>query len=305
MNGKPNFNRSGSRPGGSRSGGFGSGSERKFGSSSGRNMDRSPGGPGADRFERRRRYLLKAREDVRDQFTGKGASVVQSVRAIDDLDSAISLLFQRLKELSALNFPELKLDNEESYARVLREFGSREEFTEEGLKKLVGDAKAKELAEKSKASFGTAFNQEEKQAVQQLASAIAELQKSRKELDKFISHECGKVMRNVCTLIEPIVAARLLSAAGSLEKMASMPSSTIQVIGAEKSLFKHLRSGTPPPKHGIIFNCQIIRTAPKEKRGRIARVLAGKIAIAVKADAFTGNFIAEKLKADLEKALKK
>ncbi len=263
------------------------------------------GGPGGERFERRRRFLQQARERVREAFTGKGASLAQAVRAIDDVDSAVSLLFQRLKELFAINFPEFSLENEESFARVLSQLGRREDFDEAELAKLVGEQKAKQVMEKIGSSFGSGFSAEEAKAVQELAKAVHELQKNRKELEKFVSGEGHNVMKNVCHLIEPVVAARLLSAAGSLQKLAEMPSSTVQVIGAEKSLFKHLRSGTPPPKHGIIFNCQIVRTAPKDTRGRIARVLAGKIAIAAKADAFTGNFIAPKLKQDLEKALKK
>jgi len=92
----------------------------------------------------------------------------------------------------------------------------------------------------------------------------------------------------------------LIAQAGGLSKLASFPSSTVQVIGAEKALFKHLRSGSPPPKHGLIFQHVLISTSPKHARGKIARALAAKIAIAAKADAYSHNFIAEKLKEQFE-----
>ena len=91
---------------------------------------------------------------------------------------------------------------------------------------------------------------------------------------------------------------------GGLERLAKLPASTIQVIGAENALFKHLKTGSLPPKHGIIFNSAYIRSAPFEQRGRIARSLAAKLSIAAKADFYTGNFIAGKLKADLDKRVK-
>jgi len=301
----------GFRQGGERrQGGSSFGGARRSGSDFGGSRPSSFGGrsaadTGHERFERRRRFIDRARDAVKEAYTGKGASLIQSIRAIDDIDSAVSLLQMRLKEFSAINFPEFKLENEESFARVLREFGRREALVLEPLAKLVGETKATELISKSTAGFGAEFTEEEAVAVRSIASATAELYKSRRELEKFVNAECNVVLKNISFLIEPVVAARLLSAAGSLVRLAELPSSTIQVIGAEKSLFKHLRTGSPPPKHGLIFNCQMVRTAPKENRGSIARALSGKIAIAAKADAFTGNFIAPMLKEALEKTLSK
>ena len=110
--------------------------------------------------------------------------------------------------------------------------------------------------------------------------------------------------KNISTLIEPLLTARLISLAGGLEKLAKMSASTIQVIGAEKALFKHLRTGTQPPKHGLIFQSPLINAAPLHQRGKISRALATKLSIAAKADWFTGRFIADKLKATLDARLK-
>ena len=105
---------------------------------------------------------------------------------------------------------------------------------------------------------------------------------------------------NVCKIIGPNIGARLIAYAGGIEKLATMPAGTIQVLGAEKALFKHIKDGTPPPKHGVIFQHEMINKAPKNKRGKIARLLATKLAIAAKADAFTKNYIADELKKEIE-----
>jgi len=119
-----------------------------------------------------------------------------------------------------------------------------------------------------------------------------------------VQKEGQATLRNLSYLTDPLLASRLVTIAGGLARLAKMPGSTIQVIGAEKALFKHLRKGTKPPKHGILFQSPLVRGSPLEERGRIARTLAAKLTIAAKADYFTGNFIAEKLKEGLDKRLK-
>jgi nucleolar protein 56 len=105
-----------------------------------------------------------------------------------------------------------------------------------------------------------------------------------------------EVAPNVTALVGPLLGARLLSLAGSLEELAKLPASTVQVLGAEKALFRALRTGGKPPKHGVIFQFAEIRRAPKWQRGKIARALATKLAIAAKVDFFTGRYIGDELK---------
>jgi nucleolar protein 56 len=244
-----------------------------------------------------------ARAQVQEAYTGKGASLIQAVRAIDDLDFTRSLLFSRLDEWWKINFPEFRMENEESYAKIVATFGSREDFEYAALAQIVGDESATRLLDLAQRSFGVKFTAEEKKGISELAQGVLSLIVSRKQLEDFVNKQSSVVLKNVSYLVEGVVAARLLAVAGGLEKLAEMPSSTIQVIGAEKALFKHLRTGTAPPKHGIIFQASIVRGAPLSQRGRIARSLAAKLAIAAKADAFTGNFIAGKLKESLDARL--
>jgi len=123
--------------------------------------------------------------------------------------------------------------------------------------------------------------------VEDLKLSLGKLKKSRIKLLDFLDSETERITPNLKSLAGPLIAARLIFAAGGIKNLAKMPSSTIQVLGAKKSLFKHLKKGTPPPKHGIISQHPLINTAPKDKRGKLARIFAGKLAIAVRIDYYS------------------
>jgi nucleolar protein 56 len=107
---------------------------------------------------------------------------------------------------------------------------------------------------------------------------------------------------NVSDLAGPTLAAKLIEKAGGLKRMAMMPSSTLQILGAEKALYRALKTKARPPKHGLIFQHPYVNAAPRELRGLRARHLAAKLSIAARADAFSGNSIADQLKKELEEA---
>jgi nucleolar protein 56 len=242
---------------------------------------------------------------VQKAFSEKDLLLIQATRALDDLDEAKSLLFQRLQEWARLNFPELVLDNEEATAALIAEFGDKEDLEFNRLSEIVGADKAVELMERAGQSFGARFDLNDRKAVMSLAKRVKELCEARREVEAYIERLAGEKLKNLSFLTDALFAARLVTTAGGLERLAKMPASTIQVIGAEKALFKHLRLKARPPKHGVIFNCGIVRSAPAAERGRVARALAGKLAIAAKADFYSHSFIAPKLKQELEERLKK
>ena len=158
--------------------------------------------------------------------------------------------------------------------------------------------------EKEVASFslkGDEIDKMEEEAIKNLATISSQLKKTREGLEKYIEKAMEKIAPNITKIIGYKIASRLLTAAGSLEKLAMMPAGTIQLLGAERALFRHLKDGSKPPKHGFLFLHEMVRKTPREKRGRIARLLATKIAIAAKADAFTHNFIADKLIKEIER----
>jgi len=126
-----------------------------------------------------------------------------------------------------------------------------------------------------------------------------------KTLENQIQVDMNNIAPNLSEIAGSLTGARLLSYAGGLKKIAMLPASTIQILGAEKALFRFKKEGGKPPKHGVIFQNSLINKAPRNDRGKIARVMANTIAIAAKADAFTKRDISAELKKDMEKKIKK
>ena len=151
-------------------------------------------------------------------------------------------------------------------------------------------------------SLGADINDNDLEKCKSLAKEIVNLDNLISEYEKYQEELCQEICPNISTVAGAAIAAKLISHVGSLSKLSLLPASTIQVLGAEKALFKHLKNKRiDPPKHGIIFQHVYISSSPKVVRGKIARALANKITLAAKADAFTKRFIAEDLKKDLEK----
>lgn len=122
-----------------------------------------------------------------------------------------------------------------------------------------------------------------------LEQRVRSLEEFEEDTEEYIMEEVNRVAPNLARLAPPIVAARLIELAGGLEELARMPSSTVQVLGAEDALFRHLQSGTPPPKHGVIYLHPYVRETPEEERGSAARAVAGKLTIAARIDYYSGD----------------
>ncbi|HID71557.1 MAG TPA: hypothetical protein EYP29_02285 [Thermoplasmata archaeon] len=137
-----------------------------------------------------------------------------------------------------------------------------------------------------------------------LCQLVSTLSSHIKEIEKELEKKSEELMPNTSFLVGPLISAKLVALAGGLKRLAHLPSSTIQTLGAEKSLFKHLKDNTPPPKHGAIFQHPALRKVGRKERGKVARIIASKIAIAVKMDYFSGEFKGRELKDKLEKRLR-
>jgi len=227
---------------------------------------------------------------------------IQAIRAIDDIDKTLNLFAARLREWYSIHFPELDdLSKEhEEYIKLVAELGYRENFSLENLKKLgIAEGRAKRIAEAAKKSIGADLSEMDLTMIQTVARIWLELFELRRKLTDYIAQVMKEVAPNITALVGPLLGARLLSLAGSLEELAKLPASTIQVLGAEKALFRALRTGGKPPKHGVIFQFPEIRKAPKWQRGKIARALATKLAIAARVDYFTGRYIGDELRKKL------
>lgn len=223
---------------------------------------------------KRDKFLKKTKDRMEEVLRSRDVFLARLNKSIEELNDVLNLLGERLEDMYRLYAPELEaLDREKYTKEVLSGKLDVKEEEKEDLKKC------KELAER-----------------------IAWLYELKNDYEKYEEKLCREICPNLSYVAGPHVAAKLIAHVGSLKRLALLPASTIQVIGAEKALFKHLRNKKiDPPKHGIIFQHPRISNSPKKIRGRLARTLASKLATAAKADAFTKNFISEKLKEEFDK----
>ncbi|WP_048192010.1 C/D box methylation guide ribonucleoprotein complex aNOP56 subunit [Pyrolobus fumarii] len=250
--------------------------------------------------------LEVTRRKLRRAAQKRDLLAAQAIRAIDDIDKTTNLFSARIREWYSLHFPELDdlVREHEDYIKIVAELGHRDNITKENLMKLgFSEKKAEEIAEAAKKSMGADFSDLDIKAIQKFARITLELYRLRRELADYIAAVMKEVAPNITALVGPLLGARLISLAGSLEELAFLPASTIQVLGAEKALFRALRTGGKPPKHGVIFQFPAIHRSPRWQRGKIARALAAKLAIAARVDYFTGRYIGDKLKEALMKRI--
>jgi nucleolar protein 56 len=238
-----------------------------------------------------------AKQAIREASERKDQLIIQAMGALDEIEKTLNLIMSRLREYYGLHFPEAaqRLENAGSYAKLIVEGGLRENIrlnTE--LMATLSKAIRKILT--ARQSVGADISNVDMTIIQDLAQQYLNLQKYREQLESYIDKTMQEAALNLRGLIGPILGARLISSAGSIERLARMPASTIQVLGAEKALFRALKTGARPPKHGVIFQHTLVHTAPWWQRGKIARVLAGKIAIAARIDLYGGQYFAEELK---------
>lgn len=221
---------------------------------------------------------------------GPDVHLGQAVRAYDDLVSTTNLLSERLHEWYGLHFPELEnVVSGDAYVKAVSELGSRDKVMSALNLKMD--------------SIGSDIAPEDLSSIITLSAALRESLSARERIEKYIDLRMKEVAPNVFALAGPIVGARLIMLAGSLSRLASLPSGTVQLLGAEKAMFRHLKEGSRPPKHGILFAHPSVHNAPGWQRGAIARALAAKICLAARADVYSHNDISVILKPQLEKRI--
>ena len=198
--------------------------------------------------------IAAAERSVREHYSGKDAELLQMVRTLDEMDTVINLLSERAADWYMVRHPAFSRKYRRTSAHIL----------------------IRTLREKSRGALG------------KVAGEIEQLAETRTALAKEVSARANDVMPNTSALIGGLVAARLMAHAGGLLPLSRLPASAIQVLGARTALFAHLKTHSPSPKHGIIFQHRRVHNAPRDIRGRVARVLAGKLAIAARLDYFRG-----------------
>merc|ERR1712098_830505 len=239
--------------------------------------------------------------------------IIQSIALLDQLDKDVNTFAMRIREWYSYHFPELiKIVPENAiYARVVKLIKNRKEITQEHFEKLeeilMDSARAQAVIDASKSSMGMDISPIDLLNIDTFASRVIGLTDYRKELSSYLQSKMGQVAPNLATLIGDVVGARLISHAGSLTNLAKAPASTVQILGAEKALFRALKTRGNTPKYGLIFHSSFIGRATAKNKGRISRFLANKCTIASRIDAFSetpNTIFGEKLKDQVEERLK-
>lgn len=216
--------------------------------------------------------------------------IIQSIKALDEIDVMINGLSSRLREWYGLHFPELDniIDSINGYAQIVMA-GKRQDLSETVYENAgFPESKVQMLSVIQGKSKGGDISEANLVIVQSIAKQILEMAEIRRNVESHIETEMRNIAPNLSVILGASVGARILSKAGSLKKMATMPASTIQILGAEKALFRSLKTGTQPPKHGILFQHPVVHAAPRWQRGKMARAIASKAAIAARVDVY-GN----------------
>ncbi|PTD93728.1 hypothetical protein C9439_06690 [archaeon SCG-AAA382B04] len=208
-----------------------------------------------------------SQEKIKKGFSEKGESIIRSVNLLNDLNKSINILEDNINDFIQL------FDGPEDIESTYKKYEKKDSPTQK------------------------------EETIKQISKLLIEKRKTRKKLTKYIKAEMKEFAPNTSKIAGEILGAKLISLAGGLKKLATKPSGTIQVLGAEKALFRHLRDGSAPPKHGIIFEHPYVRNTHWDKRGKIARALASKIAIATRIDYFSKKDKSREIKEELNQRL--
>jgi len=219
----------------------------------------------------------------------------------------------RCREWYSWHFPELQriISDHTVFAQLCKFIQDKSALDDEhlaGLEEITGDPdKAKEILDAARSSMGTDISEIDLINIHQFADRVIELAKYRTKLHAYLLKKMHDVAPNLSALIGEQVGARLIAHSGSLTNLAKYPASTIQILGAEKALFRALKTRGNTPKYGLIFHSSFIGRAAAKNKGRISRYLANKCSIASRIDCFTEgstSLFGEKLKTQVEDRLK-
>jgi nucleolar protein 58 len=217
--------------------------------------------------------------------------IIQAVNLLEDLDKELNNYAMRLKEWYSWHFPELAkiVTDNTTYAHVVDLVGMRTNVKKIPLEKLGSVAGSEEIAQEIKEaaeiSMGTEILPEDEGHLRTLSKQVFEIAEYRANLAEYLKNRMAAVAPNLTMLIGELVAAKLISHAGSLMNLAKLPASTIQILGAEKALFRALKAKKNTPKYGLIYNASIVGSAKNQLKGKISRTLANKCALCVRYDA--------------------
>ncbi|OAA51174.1 nucleolar protein NOP58 [Beauveria brongniartii RCEF 3172] len=217
--------------------------------------------------------------------------IIQAIKLLDDMDKELNVYAMRTKEWYGWHFPEMAkiLGDNLAYARLVLKVGMREKMSESDLSDILPEEMEAAIKAASEISMGTEITEEDLHNIQLLADQVIVYTNYRAELSSYLESRMRAIAPNLTALVGYLVGARLVAHAGSLLSLAKAPGSTVQILGAEKALFRALKTKHDTPKYGLIYHSSLIGQATGRNKGKIARMLASKTALGLRVDALGDN----------------
>lgn len=227
------------------------------------------------------RHKLKFSPDKIDTM------IVQAIGLLDDLDKELNTYAMRVKEWYGWHFPEMtKIVNDNiAYARVVLKMGMRSNWESTDLSDILPEEIEAAVKNAADRSMGTEISNDDLENIQALAEQVVGFAEYRQQLASYLSARMNAIAPNLTALVGELVGARLIAHAGSLLNLSKSPASTIQILGAEKALFRALKTKHDTPKYGLIFHASLVGQATGKNKGKMARILAAKAALGLRVDA--------------------
>ncbi|KAL3438263.1 nucleolar protein 58 [Aspergillus tetrazonus] len=227
------------------------------------------------------RHKLKFSPDKIDTM------IVQAIGLLDDLDKELNNYAMRVKEWYGWHFPELAkiLNDNIAYSRLVLKMGMRSNFENADLAEILPEEIEAAVKAAADRSMGTEISEDDLENIQALAEQVVGFSEYRSQLAGYITARMNAIAPNLTALVGDLVGARLIAHAGSLTNLSKSPASTLQILGAEKALFRALKTKHDTPKYGLIYHASLIGQATGKNKGKMARVLAAKASLGLRVDA--------------------
>ncbi|QDS72005.1 Nucleolar protein 58 [Venturia effusa] len=229
------------------------------------------------------RHKLKFSPDKVDTM------IIQAISLLDDLDKELNMYAMRVKEWYGWHFPEMAriINDNVAYARIVLHVGMRSNTASSDLSEILPEEIEGAVKAAAEVSMGTEITEEDLINIRSLAEQVVEFTEFRSQLSSYLSSRMQAIAPNLTALVGELVGARLIAHSGSLINLAKSPASTIQILGAEKALFRALKTKHDTPKYGLIYHASLIGQASGKNKGKIARILAAKAALGLRVDSLS------------------
>ncbi|EGQ43467.1 MAG: ribosomal biogenesis protein Nop56/Nop58 [Candidatus Nanosalina sp. J07AB43] len=241
-----------------------------------------------DKDQLREKAISRTRNEL-ESSVDRDDLLAKAVKQHDELENDIRNQVETLRDWYSVHFPELEseLSDDDRFVQVLQKHG-------------VERSEIEPFSEMAAKSTGSMISVSDREMIEGVVDSVSSMIQVRDSIEEYVRNNAAGEFENLSSLLGPLLASRLVSLAGGLEELAQMPASTVQMLGAEKALFRHLKGNGSSPKHGVLFEHRFVKDLPEDRRGKMARFLANKTVIAARVDQYGDEDKSEKLNKELE-----